>query len=426
MPSTLDTRLVFQLVAALIIGALVGIEREKSKAASGNVGIGGVRTFILFSLTGAVAAWLAQTLGNAWVLVATVLAVGALAVSGYLAQARVKPGAIGLTTETAAVSVCLLGAVCTAGYPEPALAVGIAVSAILAYKEPLHGLVSKLGPDDISAGVKLLAATFIVLPLLPTAAIDPWGALRPRTLWLLVILIAAMSLVGYVATRALGPERGTAITGLTGGLVSSTAVTLTFAKRSREEEGRTDDALAAGTFLAWGVMFVRVVVLAALVYPPLVAPMLLPFGAMAVVTAGASFLALRRAGQQAPPPAGAGVVLRNPFSLTAAMKFGVLFAVVLELVTLVQQHFPAGGTYVVSALAGLTDVDAITLSMATLARGGDPDLTTAAACVVVAALANTLVRCGLTVALASAALRRQAVLLTALLAAISLAAIFAR
>jgi uncharacterized membrane protein (DUF4010 family) len=425
MPSTLDTRLVFQLVAALIIGALVGIEREKSKAASGNVGIGGVRTFILFSLTGAVAAWLAQTLGNAWVLVAAVLAVGALAVSGYLAQARVKAGAIGLTTETAAVSVCLLGAACTAGYPEPALAVGIVVAAILAYKEPLHGLVSKLGHDDISAGVKLLAATFIVLPLLPTTAVDPWGALRPRTLWLLVILIAAMSLVGYVATRALGPERGTAITGLTGGLVSSTAVTLTFAKRSREEAGRTDDALAAGTFLAWGVMFVRVVVLAALIHPPLVAPMLLPFGAMAVVTAGAAFLALRRA-QPQQPVAGAGVALRNPFSLTAAMKFGTLFAVVLLLVTLVQQHFPAGGTYVVAALAGLTDVDAITLSMATLARGGDPDLATAAACVVVAALANTLVRCGLTVALASAGLRRQAVLLTALLAVISLAAIFAR
>jgi uncharacterized membrane protein (DUF4010 family) len=425
MPSTLDTRLVFQLVAALIIGALVGIEREKSKAASGNVGIGGVRTFILFSLTGAVAAWLAQTLGNAWVLVAAVLAVGALAVSGYLAQARVKAGAIGLTTETAAVSVCLLGAACTAGYPEPALAVGIVVAAILAYKEPLHGLVSKLGHDDISAGVKLLAATFIVLPLLPTTAVDPWGALRPRTLWLLVILIAAMSLVGYVATRALGPERGTAITGLTGGLVSSTAVTLTFAKRSREEAGRTDDALAAGTFLAWGVMFVRVVVLAALIHPPLVAPMLLPFGAMAVVTAGAAFLALRRA-QPQQPVAGAGVALRNPFSLTAAMKFGALFAVVLLLVTLVQQHFPAGGTYVVAALAGLTDVDAITLSMATLARGGDPDLATAAACVVVAALANTLVRCGLTVALASAGLRRQAVLLTALLAVISLAAIFAR
>ena len=269
MPSPLDARLFWSLVAAVLIGALVGIEREKSKAQAGNVGIGGVRTFVLFALTGALASWLAQSLGSAFVLVATVLAVAALVIAGYVMQARSKPDAIGLTTETAALAVCLLGAVCTAGHPELALAGGIAVSAFLAYKQSLHGLVAKLGADDISAGVKLLAATFIVLPLLPTRAIDPWGALVPRSLWLLVILIAGLSLVGYVATRALGAERGTAITGLTGGLVSSTAVTLTFAKRSREEKGATDDALAAGTFLAWGVSFARVLVLSALIHPPL-------------------------------------------------------------------------------------------------------------------------------------------------------------
>ena len=276
MPGSIDTRQLFNLAAAVLIGALVGVEREKSKARSGNVGIGGLRTFILFSLTGALAAWLAQALGSALVLVAAILAVTALAIAGYVVQARSRPDAIGLTTETAALSVCLLGAVCTMGHPELALAGGVAVSAFLAYKEPLHGLVAKLAPDDISAGVKLLAASFIVLPLLPTQPIDPWGALVPRSLWLLVILIAGLSLVGYVATRALGPERGTAITGLSGGLVSSTAVTLTFAKRSREEGGRSDDALAAGTFLAWGVSFARVVVLAALVYPPLARTMLAP------------------------------------------------------------------------------------------------------------------------------------------------------
>src|SRR5512139_180027 len=235
MPTSLDPQLVWGLASALIIGSLVGIERERSKALSGNVGIGGVRTFILFALIGAVAAWLSQTLGSAWIFVAAVGAVAALTVAGYVVQARVKPNAVGLTTETAALGVCLLGGACTSGYTGMALAVGIAVSAILAYKEPMHGLVAKLGPDDISAGVKLLAATFIVLPLLPTTAVDPWGVLKPRPLWTLVILIASLSLVGYVATRALGPQRGTAITGLTGGLVSSTAVTLSFARRSRDE-----------------------------------------------------------------------------------------------------------------------------------------------------------------------------------------------
>ena len=421
----LDARLVWSLVAALMIGALVGVEREKSKALSGNVGIGGVRTFTLFSLTGALAALVTQALASPLVLVAAVLGVTALTVAGYVVQARSKPGAVGLTTEIAAVTVCLLGAACTTGYPEVALAGGIAVSAFLAYKEPLHGLVSRLGPDDISAGVKLLAASFIVLPLLPREPIDPWGALVPRSLWLLVILIAELSLVGYVATRALGRERGTAVTGLSGGLVSSTAVTLTFAKRSREEGGRSDDALAAGTFLAWGVSFARVVVLAAFVHPPVAGALVLPFGVMLAVTVGASLLLLRRA-RSAAPVGGSAVALKNPFSLIAAAKFGLLFAAVLLLMTIAQQRFPAAGTYVVAALAGSSDVDAITLSLATLARAGETVVSTAADGIVVAMLSNTLVKCAISAVLGAARLRRAALGLGAVLVVIAAAALAAR
>jgi len=422
MPNALDTRQLVNLLAALLIGALVGIEREKNKAASGNVGIGGVRTFILFSLTGAFAALVAQSLASPLVLAAAIAGVVALACAGYVVQARSKPEAIGLTTETAALTVCLLGAACTAGYPELALAGGIAVSAFLAYKESLHGLVAKLGPDDISAGVKLLAASFIVLPLLPKQPIDPWGALVPRSLWLLVILIAALSLVGYVATRALGSERGTAITGLSGGLVSSTAVTLTFAKRSREEHGATDDALAAGTFLAWGVSFARVIVLAAIIHAPLAIQMLVPFGAMALVTVATALWLLRRSQAAA---AAAPVSLKNPFSLVSAIKFGLLFAGVLLVMTIVQQRFPSGGTYVVAALAGTSDVDAITLSMATLAQSGQASLATAALSILIAALSNTLVKCGMSAGLGGPRLRRSALLLTAVLVAIGVAAFVA-
>ena len=422
MPTSLDPRLVWGLASALIIGALVGIERERSKALSGNVGIGGLRTFILFSLIGAVAAWLSQTLGNAWIFVAAVAAVAALAVAGYVVQARVKPSAVGLTTETAAVGVCLLGGACTAGYTEMALAVGIAVSAVLAYKEPMHGLVAKLGSEDISAGVKLLAATFIVLPLLPSTAVDPWGVLKPRPLWTLVILIAALSLVGYVATRALGSQRGTAVTGFSGGLVSSTAVTLAFAKQSHEEGGKTDDALAGGLLLAWAVMGVRVVVLAAILFTPLVRPLLLPFGAMTVVTLGAAVVFLRRSRSEQPAAAGE-VILKNPFSLTAAIKFGLLFAVVLIVVAGVERYFSGQGYYLVAALAGLPDVDAITLSMAGLARGGGIDVATTVGALVVAALANTLLKCGMVVATASRRLRRSMVTVTAALVVVGVAAI---
>ena len=416
MPNALDPRQLANLLAALLIGALVGTEREKNKAASGNVGIGGVRTFTLFSLVGAFGALLAQSLGSPLVLAAAIAGVVALTAAGYVVQARTKPDAIGLTTETAALAVCLLGAACTAGYPELGLAGGIAVSAFLAYKESLHGLVAKLGPDDISAGVKLLAATFIVLPLLPKQPVDPWGALVPRSLWLLVILIAALSLVGYVATRALGPERGTAITGLTGGLVSSTAVTLTFAKRSREEKGATDDALAAGTFIAWGVSFARVVVLAAIVHAPLALKMLAPFTGMALVTAAMALVLLRRS-QAAGATAGT-VSLKNPFSLVSAIQFGLLFAAVLLVMTIVQQRFPSGGTYVVAALAGTSDVDAISLSMATLAQSGQATLGTAALSILIAVISNTLVKCGISAGLGGPRLRRSALVLTAALVAI--------
>jgi uncharacterized membrane protein (DUF4010 family) len=422
MPTSLDPQLVWGLASALIIGSLVGIERERSKALSGNVGIGGVRTFILFSLIGAVSAWLSQALDNAWIFVTAVAAVAALTVAGYVVQARVKPNAVGLTTETAAVGVCLLGGACTVGYSGMALAVGIAVSAVLAYKESMHGLVAKLGSDDISAGVKLLAATFIVLPLLPTTAVDPWGVLKPRPIWTLVILIAALSLVGYVATRALGPQRGTALTGLSGGLVSSTAVTLAFAKQSREEGGKSDDALAGGLLLAWAVMGLRVLVIVAVLFAPLVRPLLLPFGAMMVVALGASVLFLRRARAQEPATAGE-VVLKNPFSLTSAAKFGLLFAVVLVVVAGVERYFPGRGYYVVAALAGLPDVDPITLSMAGLARSGGIDLATAVGALVVAALANTLLKCGIVVATASGRLRRSMVTVTAALVVVGVAAI---
>jgi uncharacterized membrane protein (DUF4010 family) len=420
LPGGPEAQLVGGFAAALLIGALVGIERERKKSASDDLGIGGVRTFILFALTGALAAWLAERLGSGWVFAVPLLGVAALAVAGYLAQAQVKPRSLGLTTEVSALTVYLLGGACVAGHTEIALGLGVVVSAALAYKRPLHDLVDRLGADDIEAGVKLLAATFIILPLLPHEAVDPWGAIKPHSLWLLVILIAGLSLIGYVATRALGPEKGAAVTGLAGGLVSSTAVTLTFARQSHDE-GDSDEALASGLLLAWGVMFVRVIVEVTVVHSPLVPALLLPMGAMGLVTlALAGWFALRSRAHATP----AGEIpLHNPFSLTSAVKFGLLFAAVLVAVKLVQIHSPREGYYVVSALAGLTDVDAITLSMAGVVRDGGADPSTGVASIVVAALANTAVKCGMIVVLASAGLRWRALLATALLLVAGLAVV---
>ena len=180
--------------------------------------------------------------------------------AGYVLAGRQHPESLGLTTESAAIVVCLLGAMTTLGHREIAVPLGIVTAAVLAYKQPLHGFVEQIRWDDIYAGLRLLIATFIVLPLLPNEAVDPWGALKPYSLWLLVLLISSLSLVGYVGNRWLGAERGIVLTGLTGGLVSSTAVTLSCARQSEDAEKRATALAACAILLAWCIMFGRVVV----------------------------------------------------------------------------------------------------------------------------------------------------------------------
>ena len=409
MPPAVDLEAVWNFATALLIGALLGIERERHRREHDEQTIGGLRTFILFALIGALGGWLTLALDSPWILAAALVSALAPVLAGYVISARTQPDALGLTTELAAIAACLLGAMTTLGYRDLAVGLGVAVAAVLAYKQPLHGLVYKLDRDDVYAGLRLLIATFIVLPLLPSEPVDPWGALRPRSLWMLVLLISSLSLVGYVATRLLGARRGIPLTGLTGGLVSSTAVTLAFSRQSRDPAyAAAVPALASGILLAWAVMFVRVIVEVLIVNRELLPLLAVPFGAMAMV-AGAAAWYLRRGSKLG--ARAESVPLRNPFSLTAAAKFAAFFALVLLLVELVQAYAPGRGLYFVAALAGTTDVDAITLSMAQYARGGDPQLAVRA--ITIAALSNTVVKAGVVMALGGRALRRP-VLLSAL------------
>jgi len=408
----LDLTTLGGFASALLIGALIGVEREKRAVAEGDRGIGGLRTFILVATLGALGGWFAVVYQQLWFVGGALGTTALLVATGYWLGARQKPGSLGLTTEVAALVVCLLAAMVMLGHRELAVAIAVVTAAVLAYKEPLHGLVDKLGWDDVFAGVRLLLATFVVLPLLPDQPLDPWGALNPRSLWLLVLLISGLSLVGYVATRWLGEHRGTAVTGLAGGLVSSTAVTLAFARRSREgTDGALRDrigrALAGGVLLAWGVMFVRVLIEVAVVDPSLLGRLLVPFTAMGAVAGVAAWWLLRAPGKRVSERGAAedGVALRNPFSLTEAAKFAAFFALVLLVVKGVQLHFPGEGFYLVALLAGLTDVDAITLSMAGYAKaGGDPAI--AIVSITLAAASNTVVKAVMVATLATPAMRR--------------------
>lgn len=402
---------------ALLIGALVGIEREKSKTAAPEQSFAGLRTFILFALVGALAALISEHMQSPWPFIAAILGVTSIIIAGYVQENRASEQSVGLTTEVAALAVTLLGGAAMLGYASVAVALAIAASAVLAYKQPMHALVARLDPDDIHAGLKLLIASFIVLPFLPNAPIDPWEALNLYKLWLLVIFISGLSLAGYIAVRWLGNTHGTLLTGLAGGLASSTAVTLTFARRSVEEgKARADDILAAGILLAWTIMFVRVIAEIAVVNPGLLPRLALPYGVMALTTLCivAYFYRKTAAHRRKSPEPSSDVDIKNPFSLSSAIKFGLFFALVLLLVKITRHYLPATGLYAVAALVGLTDVDALTLSMAEYAtQGGDE--ATAANAIVIASLSNTIVKCAYVALLGGPALRQRMIVATALI-----------
>lgn len=399
----MDLEIARHFLAAFLIGALVGTEREKRKHDDPARAFGGIRTHILLALAGGTSAWLARALIAPWIFVATLLAVAAIGVADHVRRGRDAVDlAPGIVSEVAALSVVLLGAMVVVGDSTLAVALAVVVSAVLAFRQPLHGLVERIGVDDILAGIKLLIASFIILPLVPDAPIDPWGVVNPYQLWLMVVAISALSLVGYVAIRWLGKARGIAITGIAGGLTSSTATTLNIARASRAgSSALSADAASAGVLLAWLMMFIRVMVIVFATNRGLFTVAWPPLAAMGVVTA-------LFAGRHYLKGVGDSVVIndlpvKNPFSLTSAMRFGALFAVLLVAVRVAGQTLPSTGLYVVSGLAGAMDVDAITLSL----TSGSAKLGQAVVALIVALLANTAFKCATVLVVGGGATRRQ-------------------
>lgn len=406
--SGMSVEMIRGFVVAIFIGALLGIEREKRIAEKG-YGIGGIRTFVLVAESGAMAMCLAQTTGWSWLFAAGLLAVAVLVGGAMTAQARAHPDHAGLTTSAALISAFLLGGLAMQEPPLLAVALAILNSAVMAYRTPLHEMVVRLDRSDLYAGLKLLIATFVVLPLLPNRTVDPWQVLNPYRAWWLVVLISALSMVGYIATRWLGPARGVLTTGVFGGLVSSTAVTMSLARQSRAGDETIASAAAAGIAWAWAVMFGRMGAILLIAAPPLFAALWPGLG----LSLGACALAGVFAGRRAVVRAAGEVPLKNPFSLGAAMKFATMFVGIAALVRLVRGALPGVGLLAAAALAGVTDVDAITLSLAESARrAADPWLAPA---VLTAAAANTVVKYGMVAVGGARCVRRMIGWLSAIL-----------
>jgi uncharacterized membrane protein (DUF4010 family) len=413
------------LALALAAGLLIGLERERSAPADKHSEsfLGGVRTHPLFALVGGLASMAAQHVGVVILALAFLALILLLALNyaGDVFRDRNR----GITSEAAFLLSFLLGALATSsGALEPfrdralvVAATAVAATFLLSSKATLHPLVRRVTAADIGATLKFLIVAVVVLPLLPDRTIGPFQVLNPFKLGIFLLLISGISFAGYAAIRLLGAERGLALTGLVGGVASSTAVTLAMASRARERPGLVDPA-AFAVMLASTVMFARILVVMAVVNPDLAGPLAYPMAAGALGGLLACFVLWRRAVHSARPDT--AVTFENPFELGRAVAFVLLFALVLLGAKAAAAHLGAGGTYLASVLGGAVDVDTVVLSMAELARGGGMPVEVAATAVFLGAAANTLAKGLMALGVGGAAFGRR--VLTAQLVVLALGA----
>lgn len=397
---------------AALIGLLIGLEREHSQQESETTHFAGIRTFPMITLLGCTTALLAEE-NQIWLFAVGMAGMVGLILTVYAFSAQ--HGDLGVTTEIVALLAYLIGGLVYWNEIWLAVALGVIVTVLLALRPFLHNLVARIDREDIYATLKFVVVSAVILPLLPDEAYGPWGVLNPFQIWLIVVFVSAVSFTGYVAIKLLGPRRGIGLTGFLGGLVSSTAVTLGFSQRSRETPPLARH-LALGIVIASTTMY-PIIVLQVLAFNQEFARRLwLPMGLLAAIGLGGSALLWRAARSRELETTN----FANPFRLLPAIQFGFLFTVVLVVTKAAQESLGDTGVYLASFLAGLTGMDAITLSMAQLA-GEEVSLHVAAQSLLLAAAANTLVKGGLTAFLGAAPLRKFTLPTLGLLAAVSLA-----
>lgn len=413
MPEALDTLLNF--ASALAAGLLIGAERgwQQRNVEDGRFAAG-IRTFGLSGLLGGFALLLGERFGVvAWAVIFTGFA--ALVIASYFGELQ-RQGDMGMTSEVALLITFLLGSLAVAGHPPLAAAGAVAVALLLSLKRALHGSLQRLSEAELSGVLKLLFISLVLLPALPNQGYGPWQAFNPYIFWWMVVLIAAVGFVAYVAIRLVGNRHGLMLTALLGSIVSSTAMTITLA---RLHHGRGLQALlSAGLLATSALMFPRVLVEVGLVNSHLLPQLIAPLGLAALGYALGALGFYRIASHK--PEENAEPALKNPFELGPALRFGALLLLILFLVEAARHWLGDIGVYLVALLAGLTDVDAITLSLARSA-GAELNAQVAVQGIFLAVLSNSLVK-GLLIALIGGrqlALRTLPVMAAGLLAGLA-------
>ena len=394
IPST--TELLKSLGTALGLGLLVGLQREWTRDR-----IAGIRTFALVSLFGALSGLLSLAFGGGWVLAAALLACVALLIVGNLAAMRDGKPDAGLTTEIAVLVMFVTGAATMTGFLIEAVICAGTVMVLLQSKAPLHGMVRRIGANDLREIARLVLAGLVILPLLPNREMGYLGVLNPFKIWLMVVLIIGISLAAYLIRKFLGGAKGAALAGILGGLISSTATTASVARRSRAA-GTGELMLTAIIMTASSVVFIRVIAEVVVAAPSQFRALLPPLVAMMVWTAIVAAVTHRLAAKEKHPPEEES----PPSELKGAVIFGLLYVAVLYGVALAKEHFGNAGLYIVAAISGLTDMDAITLSTSSLVNSGDVDPKTGWRVILLGGLANLVFKAGMALSLGAQGFRR--------------------
>jgi uncharacterized membrane protein (DUF4010 family) len=403
------------LAQSLLIGLLLGLERERARGAEEVEGFAGIRTFPLFTLAGFLAAVL--TGHAALALPALVIAVAALAVVFQVVGSAGK----GATTETAALLAVLLGAAVGFGRGSLAAAIAVVATLLLTLKAPLHRLARAVSQDEILAILKFGVVALIVLPLLPDRGLGPYQAVNPRGIGYMVVLLTAVSLIGYLLVRFLGEGKGYALAGLLGGLASSTAVALSFSRKAREKP-ELARPLAAGIVVASTVLYARGMLVLLVLDAPLGRHLLPRLGGLLVVGLALSFLLLRRASDsQEPRPE---LSLGNPVELGHAVILAALFGVVLLIARVAQAELGTAGLWTVGVVGGLVDVDSVAVAAARVRQQGVVDVPAAAGAYLLATLSNLFFKGGVSLVAGGRPLARQVWPAFAVLAVLTIAALF--
>jgi len=372
----------FQIGLSLVVGLLIGIERGWSTQPRGDdQRTAGIRTFGLLGLSGGLSALIAQELG-ALVMAAALIAMTILLVASHIVESRLDQDP-GITTITAGLVTFLLGALPIYGYASLAAAGAVLTSILLSLKPLLHGWLKQLEPEDWYATLKLLLISVVLIPILPDQGFGPWQAINPYELWWMVVLIAGISFLGYVAMKVVGRRRGLLLTGILGGLASSTATTLSLARLHRT--GASLIGSAAGILFACAMMFPRVLVVITVLNSELAQEVTPAAACMTLVILTGGMVLWRQEVQR--PPSELGI--SNPFRILPAIQFGGLLLLVV-LITEAGRHWLGDhGLYLATTLASLADVDAIVLSITRL-TGSELDMSVATTAILLAMVGNTV------------------------------------